>query len=167
MPSGIRFNRAILLTRSSGKVKCTGKRFSWYPSDHLRLKIEKPSCQQYKPGDIMAVRPLNWDKIIHKENDDEHWADPRMRSEGRSLSDDGNGDDDGTGEEDMPGGETGSGNGEGTKDGKGKGKGKGKAMEEGKGKGKRNGKGKGIVKDTPGGDDISCAVALQLHNENV
>jgi len=28
-------------------------------------------------------------------------------------------------------------------------------------KGKENGKGKGIVKQTPGGDDITCAVALQ------
>jgi len=50
--------------------------------------------------------------------------------------------------------------GKGTKDGKGKGK--GKATEVGKGKGKGNGKGKGIVKQTPRGDDISCAVALQL-----
>jgi len=61
------------------------------------------------------------------------------------------------------------GKGKGTKDGKGKGKGKateegkGKATEEGKGKG--NGKWKGIVKQTPGGDDISPAVALQLQKE--
>jgi hypothetical protein len=40
---------------------------------------------------------------------------------------------------------------------------KGKATEEGKGKG--HGKGKGIVKHTPGGDDISCAPALQLQKE--
>jgi len=37
-----------------------------------------------------------------------------------------------------------------TEDGRGKGKGKGKG----------NGKGKGIVKQTPGGGDISHAVAL-------
>jgi hypothetical protein len=53
-----------------------------------------------------------------------------------------------------------------TKDGKGKGMGKGngkqKAVEEGKGKGKGNSRGKGIVKQTPGGDDISRAIALQL-----
>jgi hypothetical protein len=30
---------------------------------------------------------------------------------------------------------------------------------------KGNGKGKGIVKQTPGGDDISHAVALQLEKE--
>ena len=34
-----------------------------------------------------------------------------------------------------------------------------------KGKGKGNSKGKGIVKHTPGGDDISRAVALQLQKE--
>jgi len=36
-------------------------------------------------------------------------------------------------------------------------------MEDGKGKG--NGKGKGIFKQTPGGDDISHAIALQLQME--
>jgi hypothetical protein len=36
---------------------------------------------------------------------------------------------------------------------------------EGKGKGKGHGKGKGIVKRTPGGDDISSAVALQLQKQ--
>jgi hypothetical protein len=28
-----------------------------------------------------------------------------------------------------------------------------------------NAKGKGVVKQTPGGDDISCAIALQLQME--
>jgi hypothetical protein len=53
----------------------------------------------------------------------------------------------------------------GTKDGNGKVtvKGKGKAMEEGKGKG--HGKGRDNVKQTPGGDDISHAFALQLQKE--
>jgi len=55
----------------------------------------------------------------------------------------------------MQGGEEGTGEGKGTKDGKGNGKGKGKG----------NGKGKRIVKQTPGGDDISRAVALQLQKE--
>jgi hypothetical protein len=55
--------------------------------------------------------------------------------------------------------------------GKGQGKGKGKAMKEEKGKameeekGNGNSKGKGIVKQTPGGDNISRAVALQLQKE--
>jgi hypothetical protein len=44
--------------------------------------------------------------------------------------------------------------------------GKQKVTEDGKGKGKGKGKGNGIwngiVKQTPGGDDISCAIALQL-----
>jgi len=57
----------------------------------------------------------------------------------------------------MQGGEKGTGEGKGTKDGKGKGKG----MRKGNGKGK----GKGIVKQTPGGDDICGAVALQLQKE--
>jgi hypothetical protein len=34
-----------------------------------------------------------------------------------------------------------------------------------KGKGKGNAEGKGIVKQTPGGDDISCAVVLQLQKD--
>jgi len=34
-----------------------------------------------------------------------------------------------------------------------------------KGKGKGNGKGKGIIEQTPGGDDISRAIALQLHRQ--
>jgi hypothetical protein len=53
-----------------------------------------------------------------------------------------------------------------TKDGMGqgirKGKGPGTAREEGKGKGKEISKGKGIVKQTPGEDDIACAVGLVL-----
>ena len=43
--------------------------------------------------------------------------------------------------------------------GKWEGKGMGKSTKEGKGKG--NDKGKGIVKRTPGGDDISRAITLQ------
>jgi len=66
---------------------------------------------------------------------------------------------------DTQGGEKGTENGKGTNVGKGKGKatvdGKGK----GKGKGQGDSKGKGIVKQTPGRDDISRAVALQLQKE--
>jgi len=68
---------------------------------------------------------------------------------------DGNDNHDGEGKEDTQGGEKGTGKGKGTKDGKGKRKGKGKG----------NVKGKCIVKQTPGGDDISRAVALQLQKE--
>jgi len=148
-------------TTSSGKVKCTGERFSWYCSDDLRAKIEPPSCRLYKPGDFLAIRPLNWDEIIDEDDDDENWADPGGPSGGRSRPCNGNDSDDSEGEEDTQGGEKGTRKGNSTKDGKGKGK--GKATEEGKGKG--NGKGKGIVKQTPGGDDITCAVALQLQKE--
>ena len=47
----------------------------------------------------------------------------------------------------------------------GKGNGKGKPTEEGKGTGKGNGKEKGIVKQIPGGDVISHAVAVQMQKE--
>jgi len=50
-----------------------------------------------------------------------------------------------------------------TDNGKGKGKGKGNTTEEWKGNGK--GKEKIMVKQTPGGVDISRAVALQLQKE--
>ena len=162
---GDQVDRSNPQTSSSGKVKRTGEGFSWYGSDDPRAKIEPPSCRQYKPGDFLAVRPLNWDEIFDEDDDDENWADPGGPSGGRSRPGDGNDNDDSEGEEDTQSGEEGTGKGKGTKDGKGKGKGKGqgKATEEGKGMG--NGKGKGIVKQTPGGDDISRAVTLQLQKE--
>jgi hypothetical protein len=61
---GDQVDRSNLQTTSSGKVKRTGERFSWYGSDDLRAKIEPPSCRQYKQRDFLAVRPLNWDEII-------------------------------------------------------------------------------------------------------
>jgi len=152
---GDQVDRSNLQTTSSGKVKSTGERFSWYGSDDLRANIEPPSCRQYKPGDFLAVRPLNWDEIINEDDDDDNWADPGAPSGGRSHPGDGNNNDISESEEDTQGAEKGTGKGKGTKDGKGKGKGKGKG----------NGKGKGIVKRTPGGDDISCAVALQLQKQ--
>jgi len=160
---GDQVDRSNPQTTSSGKDKCTGERFSWHVSDDLTAKIEPPSCRQYKPGDFLAVRPLNWDEIIDEDDDDDNWADPGAPSSRRSRPSDGNDNDDSEGEEDTQGGEKWTGKGNGTKDGKGKRK--GKATEEVKGKGKGNGKGKGIVKQTPGGDDISRAVAVQLQKE--
>jgi hypothetical protein len=154
---GDQVDRSNPQTPSSGTVKRTGERFSWYGSDHLRSQIEPPSCRQYKPGDFLAVRPLNWDEIIDENDDDENWADPGAPRGGRSHPGDGNGHDNGEGEEDMQGGDKGTGTGKGTKDVKGKGK--------GKRKGKGKGKGKGIVKQTPGGDDISRGFALQWQKE--
>jgi len=153
---GDQVDRCNLQTTSLGKVQRTGEGFSWYYSDDLRANIEPPSYQQYKPGDFRPVGPLNWEEIIDQDNDDEIWAGPGAPSGGRSPPSDGHYNDYGEGEGDMQRGEKGTGKEKGTKDGKGKGMGKGK------GKGKRNGKGKGIVKQTPGGDDISRAVALQL-----
>jgi hypothetical protein len=150
-------------TTSLGKAKRTGEHFSWYSSDDLRAKIEPPSCRQYKPGDFLAVRPLNGDEVIDEHHDDDNWPDPGAPSGGRRSPSAVNDNDDSQGEEDTQGGEKGTGKGKGTKDGKGKGN--WKATEEGKGNGKGNGKWKGIVKQTTGGDDISRAVAVQLQRE--
>jgi hypothetical protein len=107
--------------------------------------IEPPSSRQYKPGNFLAVTPLNWDEIIDKDNDDDNWVEPRAPSSGRGHPGDGNENDDGASEEVTQGGEKTVGEGNGKKDGKGK----GKATEDGKGKGKwkgkGNGKGRGIV----------------------
>ena len=162
---GDQVDRSNPQTTSSEKVKRTGERVSWYGRDDLRARIEPPKCRQYKPGDILAVGPLNWDEIIDKDDDDDNWGDPGAPSDGRSRPGDGNDNDDGESEEDTQGGEKGTGKGKGTKHGKGNGKATADGKGKGKGKGKGNGKGKGMVKHTPGGDDISCAVALQLQKE--
>jgi len=86
------------------------------------------------PGDFLTVRPLNWDEIIYKYDDDNAY---------------------GKGEENTPGGEKGTGKGIGANGIEG----------ERKGKGNRNSTGKGNVEQTPEGDNISCAVALQLQKE--
>jgi hypothetical protein len=72
------------------------------------------------------MKPLNWDEIIDKDDDEEIWADPRVPSGGRCHPGDGKDNDNVKGEEDMQGGEKGTGTGKGTKDGNGNGKGKGK-----------------------------------------
>jgi hypothetical protein len=117
--------------------------------------IQPPRCRQYQPGDFLAVRPLNWDEIIDEDDDDENKADLGTPSGGKSSPGDGNDNDNGEGEEDTQGSEKWTRKGKGIKERKGIGKGKVKG----------NGKGKDIVKQTPGGDDISRAVALQLQME--
>jgi hypothetical protein len=42
-----------------GMVERTSEHFSSYVIDDLMAIIEPPSCRQYKPGDFLAVRPLN------------------------------------------------------------------------------------------------------------
>jgi len=84
-------------TTSSGKVQRTGEHFSWYGSDDLRAKIELPSCRQYKPGNFLAIRPMNWDKIIDEDDHDENWVDPGALSGGRSRHGVDNDNDDGKG----------------------------------------------------------------------
>jgi hypothetical protein len=123
-------------TTSSGKVKCPGELSSWFGRDDLTTKTEPPSCQQYKPGDILAVRPLIWDDILDEDYDDENWLDSGAPTSGRSCPGDDNDNEHGKAEEDMQGSEKRTRKGKGTMDGKGTGKGKGKG----------NGKGKGIVK---------------------
>jgi len=140
---------------SSGRVKCTSEHFSWYGCNDLRGKIEPPSCRQYKPGDFLDIRQRNWEEITNEDDNDENWADPGAPSAERSRPGDGNNNHDGEVDENMQGGEIGTGKGKGTKNGKGKRKGKGNG----------NSKGKGIVKQTPGGYDISSAVALLLRKE--
>jgi len=93
-----------------------------------------------------------------------------MQSSRRRHPGEGNDNDNSEGDEDMLGGENRTrkgkrkqdGMGKGKVKGKWKGKWKGKATEKGKGKGKEYSNGKGIFEQTPGGDDISHAGALQL-----
>jgi hypothetical protein len=159
-------DRSNLQTTCSGKFKRNCEVFSWYgSSDNISAKIEPPSCRQYKSGHLLGVRTLNWNQIIDKDHDDDIWADPGAPSAGRCGAGDGNDNDRCQSEEDMQGDEKGTGNGNRKKDWKST----GKASEAGKGKGKEMGKGntkgKCIVMHTPGGDDISRAVALQLQRE--
>ena len=42
------------------------------------------SCWQYKPGDFLAVRRLNYDAILDDAEDDNNWVDPRQQSGSRS-----------------------------------------------------------------------------------
>jgi len=166
---GDQVDRSNLPTTSSGKVQRTSEYFSWYGSDDLWARIESPSCWQYKPGNFLAVGPQHWDEIIDEDDDDVIWVDPRAPSSGKSRPSDGNDNSNGMGKEDTQGGGKGTRKEKGSKDrkekGKGKVNGKGEAMVEWKGNRKGNVKGKGIVKQTPGGDDISRAVALQWHKE--
>jgi hypothetical protein len=94
VPSGDHVHCSNPQTTSLGKVKRTGEHFSWYGSDDLRVKIEPPSCRRYKPGDFLAVRPLDSDEIIVEDDDDDNWADPEGPSSGRRRPGDGNDNDD-------------------------------------------------------------------------
>jgi hypothetical protein len=69
---GDQIDRSNPQTTTSGQVKHTGEGFSWYGRDDLTAMIEPPSCRQYKLGNFLAFRPLNWDDIIEKDEDDEN-----------------------------------------------------------------------------------------------
>jgi len=93
--------------------------------------------------------------MIDERDDDENYRNPGGPSGETSRPGDANANDDDEGVEDTQCGDKGTGKGKGIKEGK------GKRMVKRKG----NGKGKGIVKQSPGGNDISHAVALQLEKE--
>jgi hypothetical protein len=82
-------------TTRSSKVKRTCEVFCWFSSDDLRAKIELASCRPPKPGDFMAVTPLNWDEIIEEDDDEANWEDTGAPSSGRSVPGDGNDNDGG------------------------------------------------------------------------
>lgn len=86
-------------------------------------------------------------------------------SGGRSRPEDGNTFDHGEGVEDTNRGEIVIRQGKATTDGYGQGKATEGSKRKGKGKGMGNGSGKYIVKQTPGGVDISHAIALPLQKE--
>jgi len=148
---GDKVDRSNTQTTSSGKVKLTSERCSWYGSDDPRAKIKPPSCRQYTPVDYLAVGPLDWDEIIDEDDDDEDWADPGTPSGGRSCLGYDNDKDDGEGEDDTQGGEKRTGKWKGTDLGKGKGKATGDRQGKGKGNGNGHRKGKGIVQTNPRG----------------
>ena len=87
-----------LQTTSPGTVKRSSERFPWYRRNDLRARIESPSCRQYEPGDFLAVRPLNSDEKIDKDDDDVNWVDPGPPSGERSRPGDGNDNDNSKGE---------------------------------------------------------------------
>jgi hypothetical protein len=102
---------------------------------------------------------------MEEQDDEGRSADLRAPSGGRNSPSHGNFNDTCEVEEDTEGGEKATSKGKGMQNGNGKGKvtedGKGKV----KGKGKENRKWKCIGKQTTGGDEIYCAVVLQLQQE--
>lgn len=59
---------------SAEKVKCTGHHFSSYGRNDLLAKVDLPSYRQYKPGDFLAIKLLNCNETIDKDDGDENWA---------------------------------------------------------------------------------------------
>lgn len=57
---------------NSGKVIHTGECFSLYSSNPSRAKIEPPNCLQYRSGNLLAIRPLNLDKLLDEDDDAEN-----------------------------------------------------------------------------------------------
>jgi len=77
---GDKVNRSNLLTTSSGLVQRSAKRFSCYGSDYLRVWFQRPRCRQYKPGNQLRERLLNWHEKIIEDDDDGYRTDPAAPS---------------------------------------------------------------------------------------
>jgi hypothetical protein len=43
-----------------------------------------PWCRLYKPGDFLGVRPVNWNEVINKDDDNDNKVDSGVQSGGRS-----------------------------------------------------------------------------------
>ena len=71
---------ANLQRTSLGMVLCAGMRFSLYGSDDFRAMVELPCGEWYKPDDFLAVRSLNWNEVIDKDDDEKNWADTGVPS---------------------------------------------------------------------------------------
>jgi len=98
---GDHVDRSNLQKTSSGMVKRTSGCSLWYSSYDPRVKIEPPSCRQFKPGHLLVVRPPIWDEIIEEDDDDNNRADPGVPCGGRSHPGNATYNDDGQVEEDM------------------------------------------------------------------
>jgi hypothetical protein len=102
---------------------------------------------------------------LDKDDDDDKLADPGAPTVGISRSGDANDNDNGESKQDTLSGDYATRKWKGTNNGKKPGTVTENWKENGKGKGKGNGKGKSIVKHTPGGEDVSRAIALHLQME--
>jgi len=72
VPSGIKSIAPIRRQPAWGRLNPPHEHFSLYGSEDLMAKIQPARCWQYKPGDILAIGPLNWDEMIDEDDDDDN-----------------------------------------------------------------------------------------------
>lgn len=70
----------------SPKVQPMSQHVSRDGSDNLSAMIELGTCQQYKPGEFLAVGSQKWNEVLDKDNDHVNWADHSSSSIGRISS---------------------------------------------------------------------------------